>query len=46
MGKVELAEQQFKAAHKQRQSLGILDRTSWDEVKEKDYDELVMFWSR
>ncbi|KID59428.1 NB-ARC and TPR domain protein, partial [Metarhizium brunneum ARSEF 3297] len=45
-GKPELAEQSFKAAHKQRQSLKPQDTRPWDELLEKDYDELVIFMSR
>ncbi|SMR53463.1 unnamed protein product [Zymoseptoria tritici ST99CH_3D1] len=45
-GKSELAEQQFIAAHKQRQALVPSDTRPWYQMSEKDYDELVMFWSR
>ncbi|KAI0505484.1 hypothetical protein F5B22DRAFT_627890 [Xylaria bambusicola] len=40
------AEQSFKAAHKQRQSLVPHDPRSWDELLEKGYDELVNFMAR
>ncbi|KAI0183805.1 hypothetical protein EV127DRAFT_464772 [Xylaria flabelliformis] len=40
------AEQSFKAAHKQRQSLVPHDPRSWDELLEKDYDGLVNFMAR
>lgn len=45
-GKAELAEQSFKAAHKQRQSLKPQDTQPWDKLLEKDYDQLVIFMSR
>ncbi|KID85046.1 hypothetical protein MGU_07839 [Metarhizium guizhouense ARSEF 977] len=45
-GKTELAEQSFKAAHKERQSLKPQDTRPRDELLEKDYDELVIFMSR
>ncbi|EHK24082.1 uncharacterized protein TRIVIDRAFT_67712 [Trichoderma virens Gv29-8] len=45
-GNVDKADQSFKAAHKQRQSLIPQDIRSWDELIEKDYDELVIFMSR
>ncbi|KAL6699331.1 hypothetical protein J3F84DRAFT_182702 [Trichoderma pleuroticola] len=45
-GSIDQAEQSFKAAHKQRQSLMPQDIRSWDELSEKDYDELVIFMSR
>ncbi|PTB48317.1 hypothetical protein M431DRAFT_546947 [Trichoderma harzianum CBS 226.95] len=45
-GNIDQAEQSFKAAHKQRQSLMPQDVRSWDELSEKDYDKLVIFMSR
>ncbi|KAH8660511.1 hypothetical protein BX600DRAFT_523500 [Xylariales sp. PMI_506] len=45
-GEAEKAEQLFKEAHHQRRALVPHDSRTWDELLEKDYDELVIYWSR
>lgn len=45
-GEIDLAEQSFKAAQKLRQKLVRHDARQWDELIERDYDDLVIFWSR
>jgi len=46
MGLEDKAAKEFQEAFVIRQSLVPSDKRGIDELKEEDYDELVVFWSR